>query len=138
MSSTGPSTEPATDVEHVRRLSACDEALAAGRAPPESDAPPDELALLQLLDQLRPRRPEGALPPVAPSGRGQAEPDAGPRYVLRGVHAEGGIGRVWLAYDTELGRDVALKVLRPERIGDAGLTARFLHEARITGRLQHP
>ena len=75
--------------------------------------------------------------------RGRAAGDGvrrtpGLRYVLRGLHAEGGIGRVWLAYDTELGRDVALKVLRPERVGDPDLTARFLHEARITGRLQHP
>jgi WD40 repeat protein/serine/threonine protein kinase len=88
--------------------------------------PPDGLALLHLLDRLRPAR------------RADAAPDPEARYELRGLHAEGGIGEVWLAYDTELGREVALKVLRPERAGDPALEARFLHEARITGRLQHP
>jgi WD40 repeat protein/tRNA A-37 threonylcarbamoyl transferase component Bud32 len=127
MNSMGPTADPADDPGHALRLSACDDALAAGRAPPYHDAPPADLAILRLLDQLRPLRSPDDSPP-----------ETGLRYILRGVHAEGGIGRVWLAYDTELGREVALKVLRPERVGDPSLTARFLHEARITGRLQHP
>src|SRR5262249_53015679 len=52
--------------------------------------------------------------------------------------ATGGIGRVWLARDGHLGRDVALKELRPERAEDPGIWARFLREARITGQLEHP
>jgi tRNA A-37 threonylcarbamoyl transferase component Bud32 len=85
---------------------------------------------LHLLDQLRPPRP------VAGVGEGSSNPDA--RYVLRGLHAEGGIGQVWLAFDNELGREVALKALRPDRAADPALAARFLHEAHVTGRLQHP
>jgi WD40 repeat protein/tRNA A-37 threonylcarbamoyl transferase component Bud32 len=136
MNSTPP-TDPTVDElpgglsARALRLAECDDALAAGRAPEDMTAEPDDLALLQLLDQLRPASP--------PFSQSESEsPEAGPRYVLRGPHAEGGIGRIWLAYDSELDRDVALKVLRPERIGDPGLAARFLHEARITGRLQHP
>jgi tetratricopeptide (TPR) repeat protein/tRNA A-37 threonylcarbamoyl transferase component Bud32 len=65
-------------------------------------------------------------------------PPAGERYTLTRLHATGGIGRVWLARDTSLGRDVALKDLRPERAGSAAVGARFLNEAMITGQLEHP
>ncbi len=64
---------------------------------------------------------------------GQAE-----RYSRLRLHATGGIGRVWLAHDSGLGRDVALKELRPERADHAALGARFLQEAQITGQLEHP
>src|SRR5262249_25226079 len=50
----------------------------------------------------------------------------------------GGIGRVWQARDADLDREVALKELRPERAADPAMAARFLREARVTGRLQHP
>ena len=60
------------------------------------------------------------------------------RYSLTRLHATGGIGRVWLARDADLGRDVALKELRPERADDQSLSARFLNEAKITGQLEHP
>ncbi len=60
------------------------------------------------------------------------------RYTLTRLHAEGGLGQVWLARDTDLGRDVALKELRAGRGGDATLAARFVEEAKITGQLEHP
>src|SRR5262249_48959945 len=65
-------------------------------------------------------------------------PTLGRRYTLTRLHATGGIGRVWLAYDSDLDREVALKELRPERTEDRGFADRFLHEARITGQLEHP
>ncbi|MCI0456759.1 MAG: serine/threonine protein kinase, partial [Gemmataceae bacterium] len=65
-------------------------------------------------------------------------PEPGQRYTLTRLHATGGIGRVWLAHDSTLGRDVALKELRPERADNARVAARFLHEAQITGQLEHP
>jgi serine/threonine-protein kinase len=60
------------------------------------------------------------------------------RYTLTRLHARGGLGQVWLAHDQEMGRDVALKELKPERANDAALWTRFLDEARITGQLEHP
>src|SRR5262249_33700626 len=78
-------------------------------------------------------------PPTAASGAtGNCTPAPGRRYTLTRLHATGGIGRVWLAYDSDLGREVALKELRPERTEDRGVAERFLHEARITGQLEHP
>lgn len=60
------------------------------------------------------------------------------RYTLTHLHATGGIGRVWLARDSQLGRDVALKELRPEQADSAIVEARFLREAQVTGQLEHP
>jgi serine/threonine-protein kinase len=59
------------------------------------------------------------------------------RYTLTTLHAKGGIGQVWLARDTEMDREIALKELRPDRSDDMALR-RFFQEAQITGQLDHP
>ena len=51
---------------------------------------------------------------------------------------EGGMGAVWRAEDTSLGREVALKVLPPQLAGDAERLARFEQEARLLATLNHP
>ena len=50
----------------------------------------------------------------------------------------GGIGKVSVAFDAELQREVALKQIKPERADDADSRTRFLLEAEVTGRLEHP
>jgi serine/threonine-protein kinase len=65
-------------------------------------------------------------------------PDGRGRYLLTRLHATGGIGRVWLARDRDLDRDVALKELRDDRADQGAVQSRFLEEARITGQLEHP
>jgi len=66
------------------------------------------------------------------------ETGAETRYGFRRIHAAGGIGRIWLARDHQLDRDVAIKELLPENAADAKTVARFLREARLTGQLEHP
>ena len=52
--------------------------------------------------------------------------------------ADGGIGRVWVAEDEHLGREVVLKQLLPISSNNSETRAQFVHEAQITGQLQHP
>src|SRR5271154_6996046 len=60
------------------------------------------------------------------------------RYTLTHLHAKGGMGRVWLARDTALGRQIALKELRPDQSDNSIVWSRFLYEAKITAQLEHP
>ncbi len=59
-------------------------------------------------------------------------------YRVDRLVGRGGMGEVYLARDTLLGRRVALKVIHRKRIGSAEAIARFLFEARTTARFSHP
>jgi Tol biopolymer transport system component len=60
------------------------------------------------------------------------------RYDVVAFVGAGGMGEVYRARDPELGRDVALKVLRPERESDDGARRRLMQEARTASALNHP
>jgi serine/threonine protein kinase len=63
---------------------------------------------------------------------------AAARYALGDEIARGGMGVVYRATDTVLGREVAVKVLQ-DRFGiESAAARRFVNEAKITGQLQHP
>src|SRR5258708_6295877 len=61
----------------------------------------------------------------------------GPYRIVR-MLGEGGMGAVYRAKDTRLGRDVAVKVLTAATLSDHERLARFEQEARATGMLNHP
>ncbi len=96
---------------HVDGCSACRQLLAAvalGSAPPSSDDRP----LLRAGDRLG-------------------------RYEVERLIGAGGMGVVYVAHDTRLGRRVALKLMRSAFSDDAG-AARLLREAQAMARLSHP
>jgi len=61
----------------------------------------------------------------------------GPYEILR-VLGAGGMGEVYRARDTKLGRDVALKILPPAFVGNPDRLARFEQEAQLLASLNHP
>lgn len=60
------------------------------------------------------------------------------RYRVQSHIADGGMASVYLALDTRLDRDVALKVLRRDLAQDEAFVSRFRREARSAARLSHP
>ncbi len=79
----------------------------------------------------RPVQVDGA---ILPAGH----PGFHDRFQIVRLHARGGLGEVFVAVDPELERRVALKELRDHHAHDPMSQARFLLEARLTGRLEHP
>ncbi len=60
------------------------------------------------------------------------------RYRVLRPHASGGLGEVFVAEDTELHREVALKEICARHANEVASRNRFVREAEITGRLEHP
>jgi Tol biopolymer transport system component len=59
-------------------------------------------------------------------------------YRVTSKLGEGGMGEVWRATDTKLGRDVAIKILPESFATDADRLARFTREAQVLASLNHP
>jgi formylglycine-generating enzyme required for sulfatase activity len=82
-----------------------------------------------------PTRAPGA---TDPPPRGDDPPDRIGRYRILRVLGERGFGRVYLAYDAEHDRPVAIKVPHPSRVSRPEDIESYLKEARILARLDHP
>jgi serine/threonine protein kinase len=124
-----------------------EELRGAGRSPtPEemcADCP-------ELLDEVRRRLGhivalDRHLGPTHIEDAPAADPDAWTgearsalSYRLVRFHAKGGLGEVHLAEDAALRRRVALKRMRPPHAADPYSRRRFLREAEVTARLEHP
>ena len=119
-----PSCKTPFEVASVKIMAG--ESLATGHSAIETMAPPLRGVLADMV-----------LPDDAATGAESGRLGKIGRFELREVLGQGGFGRVYRAYDTQLDRDVALKVptFAPE---DQGKVKRFINEARHAARLRHP
>lgn len=114
------------------------DALAAGGTPDRRDyltrvdasARPGLERCLKMIEAGLATVPAGPTPLVPEARFG--------RYVLKRELGRGGMALVWLAYDSELQRPVALKILRPGLAMESTHTDRFRREALAVARLRHP
>ena len=72
------------------------------------------------------------------AGNGGGITQSKSRFVILEPYREGSLGQIFVAHDTELDRTVALKQIKEEHARSPEHRARFLQEATIAGRLEHP
>ena len=87
---------------------------------------------------LREPRQEGDEPIQRPNSPEIPNQPSDGRYRLDGEIARGGMGAVLRGRDTDLGRDLAVKVLLDTHKDKPEVVQRFIEEAQIGGQLQHP
>lgn len=75
---------------------------------------------------------------IAVGGTTGSDDQHGTGVHLVKLHAKGAIGEVFVAYDEKLSREVAIKRIRPELSSNPRRVKRFLREAVVTAKLQHP
>ncbi|MBK7875969.1 MAG: tetratricopeptide repeat protein [Planctomycetes bacterium] len=123
-----------------------DDLDAALRAAFGAESSPAQPSILRILQQRTGTRLDLELPdvdgdggaPVRIDDEAKALRDPTGRYQLLGELARGGVGVVYKGRDQDLGRDVAMKVLRAEYANHPDILERFVEEAQIGGQLQHP
>jgi serine/threonine protein kinase len=106
-------------------------------------APPhdDHERTVNRADRTPPAGAGGGGTPAGPAATPLPPSPAGPYvpgYVVTGEIARGSMGVVLAALEVSLDREVAIKMLLPGAAGRARAARRFVDEARITARLQHP
>ncbi len=108
--------EPTVQVDSADEVLRKEATVGADEWPPEMEASSNDVAERSMI----------------PDGERRS------RYVLTKLHAIGGLGRIWVAWDEHLHRQVALKELTPRQQHSPQTLRRFLREAQITGQLEHP
>ncbi len=108
-----------------------------GRITPYTNSPeraPDSRPGLRLAPITLPANKPGKPPPPPVSSIALQEP----RYRLDELLGEGGVGKVYLAYDLLLETKVAIKILKQDFVRDPGVLQALKHEAKICMQLTHP
>jgi len=126
--------------------------VSEGEPEPEAERPPVQAERPSVLREVARRTGASARvllrdsdslvagpPLVNPKAKDAAHfPAARHHYQVLGEIARGGMGVVLKAHDTELGREVAIKVLDERFSSEGAVLQRFVEEAQIGGQLQHP
>jgi hypothetical protein len=90
----------------------------------------------RVLLRDEPEEPAGLINPR--SAEVPAEDRGTSRYQIAGEIARGGVGVVLRGRDVDLGREIAIKILRAEHASQPAMIRRLIEEAQIGGQLQHP
>lgn len=110
--------------------------------------PPEQARIVRMLretfgslaeevrDQPPPDQP-GGMHPHGDADSGERQMRSLGRFEVRGRIGRGSFGNVWLAWDPQLGREVAIKVPHADIRLDAEVSRRFLREGRAVARLNH-
>jgi serine/threonine-protein kinase len=97
-----------------------------------------EATIAQVATGSGSTEPEGDVPVCDSTFSVGAASAQGQRFHILRPHAQGGLGAVFVALDSELHREVALKQILDHHADDPTSRARFLREAEVTGGLEHP
>src|SRR5438105_724837 len=133
-----PPVDSIGDARLEELLDRWDDLRAAGGNPPATELTQDP-ELLRALGRAIAEivSAEAALggAPLPPAAPARGVPG---RFESLARHDEGAMGVVYRAWDAELGRAVAYKVIKPWLSSDRRAVEKFLNEARLTARIQHP
>ena len=105
--------------------------------------PPSDAPTLPPLPRPIPPSSLNSITTAGPWGVGVAPAtaadsvDFGPRYRIERMLGQGGMGAVYKAYDKELDRTVALKLVRPDLAAEPQAMARFKQELLLASRISH-
>jgi eukaryotic-like serine/threonine-protein kinase len=129
------------------RCAACGSPLSAAPAEPpparyetsaggqKQSSPHDAATAIGFATTPPPSNP--ATPPPGSAISERKPVDFGPRYQVEALLGEGGMGAVYRAYDRELDRTVALKLIRPELGADPTMSQRFRQELLLASKISH-
>jgi tetratricopeptide (TPR) repeat protein/TolB-like protein/predicted Ser/Thr protein kinase len=100
---------------------------------PVSDGRANQIGMDTLSVNASKQVSQGSLPATLPEGC-----EIGRRYRIIRLLGQGGMGTVYLVHDLELGRDIALKLIRAPFTADPQLLERFKREIRLASEITHP
>jgi eukaryotic-like serine/threonine-protein kinase len=109
--------------------------LSSDSIPPTASPPVSSPALPSPEETLD--TPSAPQPHSQSSGLLRKAPDFGPRYRVERILGEGGMGTVYKAWDKELGRTVALKLVRRDLTHNPHISERFKQELLLASKVSH-
>ena len=141
----GSSDDPTPSVDIFKQLAlTCEEIEVAVRSGQNVDLDTYVASFpLEYQDLIRPELEEVLAELRVPTGKKTSYPpdadyEALHEYSVLDQIAQGGMGRVLIAWDESFSRQVALKEIHPHSADDQRYQKRFLQESLITARLEHP